>query len=545
MKSAAVFSALLGGAQCLKVMMNVGISTLSHARPLLEMGEILRKRDHDVIYVSHDFAESFNKDYKFPFISLGNSSYEQQTPRSLFSKLYDLEETNPAKAAASFFEQVVPLAYEETYERINKVLYEEKPDVILCDWMAAACRDAAQMNAIPLITGFQSLDAAQVGAPFITDRNGYGSITTKPLSFFQRFEDKVLHTIGVFFYNLPLTRALNIARANYGVPPAALPFGDFSTSLGLSSSFIGVEPAAPLPPHIRLVGPVKSTTNPQLTSQLKFFLDAHPRTLYIGFGSDIVLSPSDIDNLVVSTLLSIKHGFLDGVIWGLGQTTHDDFPNKFNVNGTEVTRDQFFENPHTQLLTWAPQAAILEHKNTRLFVSHAGLESSIEAILSGTPILSIPFFGDQPRNARKLEEAGVSLYFARATTSSCTLAKGIKMMLADIQGQYHSNVKRMQRIAQLSSRRAVSGADAIEDYASIARICRPHHPYVYGEIPCELRHLTLASRNMNYFTANCFDVYAVAALICIALLLTFVYAMHGVATATSDKFKPEESKKTE
>jgi UDP:flavonoid glycosyltransferase YjiC (YdhE family) len=48
----------------------------------------------------------------------------------------------------------------------------------------------------------------------------------------------------------------------------------------------------------------------------------------------------------------------------------------------------------------APQLSLLKH--SKLFITHGGLGGIKEAIMSGVPMLVIPFDGDQPRNAERI-----------------------------------------------------------------------------------------------------------------------------------------------
>lgn len=55
---------------------------------------------------------------------------------------------------------------------------------------------------------------------------------------------------------------------------------------------------------------------------------------------------------------------------------------------------------------WHPQCDILGHRNVILFSSHGGMGSTTESIYHGVPLLGIPFFGDQFRNAYRVSSAG-------------------------------------------------------------------------------------------------------------------------------------------
>ena len=54
-----------------------------------------------------------------------------------------------------------------------------------------------------------------------------------------------------------------------------------------------------------------------------------------------------------------------------------------------------------------------DHPRLRLFISHSGYNSLMEAARAGIPILTIPFFGDQHRNARVAERNGWGIAFKK------------------------------------------------------------------------------------------------------------------------------------
>lgn len=65
-----------------------------------------------------------------------------------------------------------------------------------------------------------------------------------------------------------------------------------------------------------------------------------------------------------------------------------------------------------------------EHKNVIAFISHCGQSGVYEAILTGTPVVTIPLFVDQLSNAALLHYrgVGVNLNFKTATKESILTA---------------------------------------------------------------------------------------------------------------------------
>uniref|UniRef100_A0A182NU14 Peptidase S1 domain-containing protein n=1 Tax=Anopheles dirus TaxID=7168 RepID=A0A182NU14_9DIPT len=62
--------------------------------------------------------------------------------------------------------------------------------------------------------------------------------------------------------------------------------------------------------------------------------------------------------------------------------------------------------PNVMITKWAPQNDILAHPATVLFISHGGQFGTFEAMHHGVPVLFMPFFGDQDRNADRAIRKG-------------------------------------------------------------------------------------------------------------------------------------------
>ncbi|KAJ9053045.1 hypothetical protein DSO57_1028079 [Entomophthora muscae] len=233
--------------QPLKVVVHSGYGTSSHAKPLLEIGSLLRARNHTVVYASFDGYEQFNKPYQFRFASLG--SFKNQRAKTK-KNLGRREEQDHLKHFLDNVGIMLIDAYAAVYPALSKVIEEENPDIIACDFFSPACRDVAEMKGIPLITGFQSTDMLGIApSSFITSSLNYGSITTDNLSFFHRFQDKIFVPIKRAYYGREFMKRMNQIRAKHNVPPSSLPFGDFSTSLAIANTFEGLEAATPPAQH--------------------------------------------------------------------------------------------------------------------------------------------------------------------------------------------------------------------------------------------------------------------------------------------------------
>src|SRR6266542_3948556 len=141
-------------------------------------------------------------------------------------------------------------------------------------------------------------------------------------------------------------------------------------------------------------------------------MNRHERVLYVAFGARFSTSVENNNKILQSLIEIVNKNIVDGVVWALSQTSKDDFDPTLNISdGSQIQTSSILNNehPHICILNFAPQFTILNHTNTKLFLSHGGAESTHESLYTGTPMLVLPFGGDQLGNAQKLISAGVAL----------------------------------------------------------------------------------------------------------------------------------------
>ncbi|KAG0693715.1 UDP-glucuronosyltransferase 1-1 [Chionoecetes opilio] len=96
---------------------------------------------------------------------------------------------------------------------------------------------------------------------------------------------------------------------------------------------------------------------------------------------------------------------------------------------------------NVRISSWLPQQDVLAHDSVKMFISHGGLLSLQESIFHATPLLVLPMFGDQSKNAMFVENSGLGrmLVWEEVTADSIVDA------LTDIitQPKYKENVARM------------------------------------------------------------------------------------------------------
>lgn len=116
--------------------------------------------------------------------------------------------------------------------------------------------------------------------------------------------------------------------------------------------------------------------------------------VYISFGSYIVLSSKQLENIAMG-LMASKRPFLwvvkpPDVVSGEGQ----------GKLSSELLKE--VEGQGGMVVQWCPQARVLAHDSVGCFVTHCGWNSALESVCCGVPVVAFPQWTDQPTNAKLL-----------------------------------------------------------------------------------------------------------------------------------------------
>ncbi|KXN67773.1 glycosyltransferase family 1 protein [Conidiobolus coronatus NRRL 28638] len=526
----------------LNIMLSSTFGGRSHIKYALEISRLLRDRGHTITYVAPEGNHKFNDPYGYKIYSLGKSGDESQSFMQNIDT--DLLLTMGINYMPKFFSKVLVNNFENYFDKYEKLFKEEKIDLIICDFFAGPCHDGARKNGIPYIIGFQGLGLRVGEAPYITNSRDNSHTTTEHYSFIQRFKLSVIDPVYYIYKFMPLSKIANEARKKYGIPHNPSPWGAFDVAMKISNTYIGFDDARPIISTLKLVGPVIDTDIPALDNELTEFLDNH-RTMYMAFGSNAALNTRLLTALLEAAQLSIDSGSVDGVLWGLANTNSERFPKSIQVNGKTYSVEEILngKHPKIRILKWAPQLSILNHHNTKLFLSHGGIESMHEGINSGTPILVMPIFGDQPRNSRLVKNRGIGDFVTTLTTNSTDLFDKIKELTRPDNKVLQSKVKHLQSINKFNNAKRLENALFIEHYANTAKICRKNQPTKPFEVPCELMPYMQADSRMPYIAAYKIDILLTLAGIGFSLITLVLFGLFRVSKtlfkAPSTKLKDE------
>ena len=185
--------------------------------------------------------------------------------------------------------------------------------------------------------------------------------------------------------------------------------------------------------------------------------------MFVALGTFLFLSPENNAKLLQSLIEATENNIVDGVIWANIKKNQQSFPSNITLSdGRIISTADVFNNkyPNIHIASYAPQLAILNHTNTKIFLSHCGSGSIYESLYTGTPILALPIIFDQLGNADKLVSAGVSLKLDKLDLQVNDIVEKIELIQKDEKIQ--NNIKRLKTLAIINSKRKYRAADLIE-----------------------------------------------------------------------------------
>ncbi|KAI9295406.1 UDP-Glycosyltransferase/glycogen phosphorylase [Neoconidiobolus thromboides FSU 785] len=513
-----------------RILIHCDAATRSHIKGVLEISEHLSTLGHEIVYASQKANMKFSKGYNVTQVGL-EGDIKFFTDISLVKNFGN--ELNTRKIHQHFLSQIPTIMsrfHQINYKQLFQLSTETNFDLFICDFMATACQDVAKAKGIPLVVGFQTIDfIPELMEGYKTTTDGYGPLTIQNSNFFERYQYKFINPVKGMPTFLKITQELSKSRKKHNIKSSVI-FGDLEYGLGIANTFFGFEVPSKLPSNLHLIGPLSKvpkdiSMNDNGGSGISELLDNHDKILYVAFGSYAELDAKTVYKLLYSILYSIETKVVDGVVWGLGRTEFKGLPEEIKVGNKIYNREKLLNNEYfnIKLLKWAPQYSILNHKNTRLFISHGGLESITEATMTATPILCVPILGDQPRNSKKIEEMGIGAHVDSDNIQSKMVIDKIKLILEDKDGKYKSNSKKYQLITRDPEKRIEYAASIVINHIELAKLCRPFSPFNPNKdtIPCELSHLIHPAMKLNPIIKYNLDIY-LANILIIGLILFFM-----------------------
>ncbi|KAI6174600.1 Glucuronosyltransferase [Aphelenchoides bicaudatus] len=201
----------------------------------------------------------------------------------------------------------------------------------------------------------------------------------------------------------------------------------------------------------------------------------------------------DVIYFSLGSITSTKHlppTFMENLIQTFQKFQEFQFIVKVDDANQQILDANSTNNIH--FLTWAPQRDILSNPKTKLFITHAGYGSILETAHAGVPVVCLPFFMDQYRNAQLAEQNGWGRVFEKQDLlySSHSFEQAMRDVLTN--QKYQKNSQRLSKILKNKPQNAEQRLNQAIRLLELANF--------------DLKELRPASANLDFVTRHNFDL---------------------------------------
>jgi MGT family glycosyltransferase len=395
-----------------------------HLNSLLPLGCELQRRGHRVtVFQVADVASTIAA-AGLTFHPIGEKRFPLGKMSQITQELGQLTGLAAVRYSVEWIRQMTQMVLEDAPDAIQVA----GVDALVIDQLLVEGETLAQRVDRPFITFCSALPLHRepLIPPFLTH-------WSYRLDFFSRARN-ALGYAGVTRLTRPVTEEIQTYRDRYGLPLYPKGYEPFSPLLQLSQEPAAFEyPRTTLPPWFHYTGP-----------------------LHDGRSRDPV--PFPYERLDGQPLVYASLGTLQNRLSGLYKAIEDacnGLPVQLVISmGTRLTEpsgailEHFPEMGSNKVIVvpYAPQIELLSQ--AALTVTHAGLNTTLESLTYGVPLVAIPITNDQPGVAARIawNGAGVVVPCYRATVAR--LRRAIQQVLS--QSHYRQNVGRLQQAIQQS-----------------------------------------------------------------------------------------------
>ncbi|XP_014281893.1 UDP-glycosyltransferase UGT5 isoform X2 [Halyomorpha halys] len=259
----------------------------------------------------------------------------------------------------------------------------------------------------------------------------FKAVLTQNMNFWERVYNTYIYAISKIggYYYMNQMEGIVEKYFNYTGHESRPPFMQLLSNRSLIlvnyNNVVGYP--VPKPPHRKDIGGVTITPRKPLPKRIQTFMDDAPDgVVYLSLGSNLNVS-DPANRKLVDAFMKV----------------FEEVPQKVLMKWeTPTFEGKLPKNVHLE--KWYPQQDILAHNNTVLFITHGGYLSLVEAVHFGVPVIGIPFFADQPKNFRFVEEAGIGKTLRLSEINYDNVSRMVKEVLSN--KTYKEEIIRMSKI---------------------------------------------------------------------------------------------------
>jgi zeaxanthin glucosyltransferase len=385
-----------------------------HLNPTITLARKLRAREHDVVIVSFPDAESHVSAAQLPFVPFCEEDFPVGSSDEIVRQLSKLE----GEVAVRFTMQTAAKSTESLFKSLPTALAEVNVDAVVLD--------TAQPYAglVPMQLG---LPFAHISNALHLDFSGH-----TPLNCFDWPHETTPEALA--------RNREGVAQFQKMLEPAAGIAKEYARGVGLTIDWS--DPNACISKLAWLTQTPKEFdfNSPHWPPQFH-----HTGPYHDGAGRIPIEFPWERltgEPLVYASMGTLQNGLVSVFreIAGAART-HKGFQFVLSI-GSQLEPEQISPVPHDAIVVKsAPQLEIL--KRASLCITHGGLNTTLESLSQGIPLVAIPVTNDQPGVAARIADKKVGMFVPSRDLTASRLANLIDDVMTE--STYRENARRIQR----------------------------------------------------------------------------------------------------
>lgn len=407
-------------------------ASTGHLNTMLPLGKALQQRGHQVTFFGLMDAKEKTQAAGLGFSPLGESELPCGSMAEALAQLGTLSGKDALNYTVALITQSA------------KIMLKEAPDAMTAAGVEALLVDQAS-PAGGTLANFLKIPFVTICSAVVLNQDDSVPPSFSAWNYSPTPWGRLRNKIGYTLFNRtvkPLTTVINEQRQHWNLPAHLSPNYRHSQLAQISQQPAALEfPRENLPPYFHFTGPFHSTAGRELPDFPYEKLTTQP-LIYASLGT--------IQNRLIDVFYKIADactGLEAQLVISLGgSATPEALP---NLPGSPL------------VVAYAPQLDLL--KKATLTITHGGMNTTLECLNNGVPMVVIPIANDQPGIATRVSWSGCGEAIPIKKVTAAKLRTAIQAVLT--QKAYKQNALRLQTAIQQAggTKRAV---DIIEQAVS-------------------------------------------------------------------------------
>ncbi|MCC5667435.1 glycosyltransferase [Nostoc sp. CHAB 5784] len=390
-------------------------ASTGHLNTMLPLGKELQNRGHQVTLFGFSDAQPQTLAAGLEFRAIGESQFPSGVTAESLAKLGELSGLAALQYTVNLLKQGADVMLRDAPPAIK----EAGVDALLVDQVMPEGGTVADFLELPFITICSAvvLNREESVPPFITNW-GYNRAWWAQLR--NRVGYKLLDRIGK-----PIREVIADYRREWKLPPHFSANENYSPLAQISQQPAQLEfPRENLPQCFHFTGPYHSPTGREVPDFPDEKLTGQP--------------------LIYASMGTVQNRLL-GVFKSIAEACNDLDAQLVISLGGSATPESLGSLPGNPLVVgYAPQLELLQ--KATLTITHAGMNTTLESLKNGVPMVAIPVANDQPGVAARVAWAGAGEAVPLSSVNVPKLRAAIQKVLTE--DSYKKNAVRLQEAIQ-------------------------------------------------------------------------------------------------